>query len=96
MAGILRAVAAIIVLLWLLGLPFDIAGNPIHFLFVLAAGVIIGNLSPPGGPSAKGEDPAPDAMKGRGADRCRHRSAIHPPPRAPLSSRCRPVRPVRR
>ncbi len=44
MAGILWTIAAIIVALWLLGLLFDIAGNLIHLLLVIAAIVVIWNL----------------------------------------------------
>ncbi len=44
MAGILWAIAAIVVVFWLLGLLLDIAGNLIHLLLVIAAIVILWNL----------------------------------------------------
>ncbi len=44
MAGILWAIAAIVVVFWLLGLLLDIAGNLIHLLLVVAAIVILWNL----------------------------------------------------
>ncbi len=44
MAGILWAIVAIIVVLWLLGLILHIAGNFIHILLVIAAILIIWNL----------------------------------------------------
>lgn len=44
MAGILWAVAAVIVVLWLLGFALHIAGNLIHILLVLAVVVIIFNF----------------------------------------------------
>lgn len=44
MAGILWTVALIVVALWLLGLVFNIAGNLIHLLLVVAAIIIIFNF----------------------------------------------------
>lgn len=44
MAGILWAVAAVIVVLWLLGFIFDVVGSAIHFLLVLALIVIVYNF----------------------------------------------------
>lgn len=44
MAGILWGVAAVIVLLWLLGFIFRIAGDLIHILLVAAVIVVIYNL----------------------------------------------------
>lgn len=44
MAGILWAVAAIIVAIWLLGFLFKVAGNLIHLLLIVAAIVVVYNL----------------------------------------------------
>ncbi len=44
MAGILWAIAAIVVVFWLLGFLFEVAGNLIHILLVIAAIVVIYNL----------------------------------------------------
>ncbi len=44
MAGILWTVAAIVVVLWLLGFIFDVVGSFIHILLVVAAILIVWNL----------------------------------------------------
>lgn len=44
MAGILWTIAAIVVVIWLLGFIFDVAGNLIHLLLVIAVIVIAWNL----------------------------------------------------
>lgn len=44
MAGILWAVAAVIVVLWLIGFFFRIAGNLIHVLLLVAIAVVIYNF----------------------------------------------------
>ncbi len=44
MAGILWAIAAIVVVFWLLGLIFEVAGNLIHLLLVIAVIVVLYNL----------------------------------------------------
>lgn len=44
MAGILWAIAAIVVVFWLLGFLFEIAGNFIHLLLVIAVIVVVWNL----------------------------------------------------
>ena len=44
MANILWAVAAVIVVLWLLGFIFRVAGNLIHVLLLVAIAVVIYNF----------------------------------------------------
>ena len=44
MVGLLWTIAAIVVAIWLLGLIFDIAGNFIHLLLLIAAAVVLWNL----------------------------------------------------
>ncbi len=44
MAGILWTIAAIIVVLWLLGLVFRVAGNLVHLLLIVALILIVYNL----------------------------------------------------
>jgi hypothetical protein len=44
MAGILWAVLVIILVLWLIGLLADVAGNAVHLLLVVALIVLIYNL----------------------------------------------------
>lgn len=44
LASILWTVAVILIVLWVLGLVFNIAGGLIHILLVIAAIVIIYNL----------------------------------------------------
>ena len=44
MAGILWTIAAIIVVLWLLGLIFRVAGNLVHLLLIVALIVVVYNL----------------------------------------------------
>ena len=44
LANILWAVVAVVVVLWLLGLVFRVAGNLIHLLLVVALIVVVYNL----------------------------------------------------
>lgn len=44
MVGILWLIAGVVVVLWLLGFIFDVVGNFIHILLVVAAVLIIWNL----------------------------------------------------
>lgn len=44
MAGILWLLAAVVVVVWLLGFIFDVIGNFIHILLILAAILIVWNL----------------------------------------------------
>ncbi len=44
MIGILWLIAGVVVVLWLLGFIFDVVGNFIHILLVVAAVLIIWNL----------------------------------------------------
>lgn len=44
MARILWLIAAVVVVLWLAGFIFDVVGNFIHILLVLAAILILWNL----------------------------------------------------
>ncbi len=44
MVGILWAILAVVLVLWLLGLLFRIAGNAVHLLLVVALALLIYNL----------------------------------------------------
>ncbi len=44
MGGILWAIVAVVVVVWLLGLIFEVAGNFIHLLLIIAAVMIVLNL----------------------------------------------------
>lgn len=44
MAGILWAILAVVLVVWLIGLVVDVAGNFIHLLLIVAALILIYNL----------------------------------------------------
>lgn len=44
MAGILWAILAVVLVVWLIGLVADVAGNFIHLLLIVAALILIYNL----------------------------------------------------
>jgi len=44
MVMILWAIAAVVLVIWLLGLILDFAGNAIHLLLIIALAVVIYNL----------------------------------------------------
>lgn len=44
MAGILWAILAVVIVVWLIGLLVDIAGNFIHLLLIVAALILVYNL----------------------------------------------------
>lgn len=44
MAGILWAILAVVLVVWLIGLLVDVAGNFIHLLLIVAAVILIYNF----------------------------------------------------
>lgn len=44
MVGILWVILAVVLVVWLLGLLFDVAGNFIHLLLIVGAIILIYNL----------------------------------------------------
>lgn len=44
MVGVLWVILAVVVVFWLIGLLFDLAGNLIHILLIVALAILIYNL----------------------------------------------------